>query len=221
MNSLGKSRVIETRLAGSADSRDFFRYARSRIGGKPGVSVIKTSDGQVHTSPTDQVDLFAEYFSSMFLPDAGDPVPPCAGPIGSPALSDIVVEKVTVYEALRALGSKFTVTPDGLPPFFFSRAALGLARPLQIIFNMSLGTGVVPKTWKEAYVTPIFKGKGSRFDVGNYRPISITVVPSKVLERILVDGILKHSEYYSLLDNSVFVLNVPLKSSSLLRSMNG
>ena len=44
-----------------------------------------------------------------------------------------------------------------------------------MIFNKSLKEGVVPKSWKEAEVVPIFK-KGKRDDPGNYRPVSLTSV---------------------------------------------
>ena len=37
--------------------------------------------------------------------------------------------------------------------------------------------------WKQANVTPIFK-KGQKDDPGSYRPISLTLVSGKVMERI-------------------------------------
>ena len=46
------------------------------------------------------------------------------------------------------------VTPDGLPPLFFSRAAVGLTKPLQLVFNLSLRAGKVLTAWKRAYVKP-------------------------------------------------------------------
>ena len=44
-----------------------------------------------------------------------------------------------------------------------------------MIFNKSLKEGVVPNSWKEAEVVPIFK-KGKRDDPGNYRPVSLTSI---------------------------------------------
>ncbi|XP_053141296.1 tripartite motif-containing protein 66 isoform X2 [Hemicordylus capensis] len=58
--------------------------------------------------------------------------------------------------------------------------------------------GSVLEDWKVANVTPIFK-KGSRGDPGNYRPVSLTSVPDKLMENILKDKIVKHIEEQDLL----------------------
>ena len=44
--------------------------------------------------------------------------------------------------------------------------------------------GVVPEDWRIANVTPIFK-KGSRTNPSNYRPVSLTSVPGKVMESLV------------------------------------
>jgi hypothetical protein len=49
----------------------------------------------------------------------------------------------------------------------------------------------VPADWKHAIITPIYK-KGKRSDPGNYRPVSLTSVPCKVLESIIKDSIMEH-----------------------------
>ena len=54
----------------------------------------------------------------------------------------------------------------------------------------------MPHTWKRAKVIPTFN-KGSKSDIGNYRPISLFSIPSKILEHqvcdILDDHLRKHS----------------------------
>ena len=64
-------------------------------------------------------------------------------------------------------------------------------KPLKLIFDKSLSTGEVPKEWKEANVTPIFK-KGSRLGRENYRPVSLTSTICKILESIVRDHIMKY-----------------------------
>ena len=63
--------------------------------------------------------------------------------------------------------------------------------PLTILFQSTLTEGCVPQEWKQANVTPIYK-KGSRSDVGNYRPISLTSVCCKVMERLVRHALLDH-----------------------------
>ena len=55
-----------------------------------------------------------------------------------------------------------------------------IAEPLSIIYQRSLLTGEVPEDWRLANVTPIYK-KGRKEDPGNYRPVSLTSVPGKIL----------------------------------------
>ncbi|KAK4815945.1 hypothetical protein QYF61_010439 [Mycteria americana] len=53
--------------------------------------------------------------------------------------------------------------------------------------------GNVPSDMTKGNTTPIFK-KGSKKDSGNYQPVSITSLPSKIVEQILLEDISKHME---------------------------
>jgi len=51
----------------------------------------------------------------------------------------------------------------------------------------------VPEDWRKASVAPVFK-KGKKEDPGNYRPISLTSIPGKVMEQLILDVISKQVE---------------------------
>ena len=62
-----------------------------------------------------------------------------------------------------------------------------------MIFNKSLKEGVVPNSWKEAEVVPIFK-KGKRDDPGKYRPVRLASVCGTLMEKIVRKEIVDHLE---------------------------
>ena len=77
-----------------------------------------------------------------------------------------------------------------------------ISKHLVHLFNVSLRTASVPKYWKMACVTPIYKGKGSKSDPSNYRPISITTTISKLFESIVKNQL---SDYFA--NNNLFSPN--------------
>ena len=81
--------------------------------------------------------------------------------------------------------------PDKIPNVILKNCADTLAPALRDIFQRSLDTAVLPSDWRTANVSAVFK-KGDKHQPENYRPISLTYVPCKILEHnILTD--LNHS----------------------------
>lgn len=74
---------------------------------------------------------------------------------------------------------------DGLPAWFLRVSAPVIAAPLAVLFNQSISSGVVPRQWKTAVITPVPKNSAP-VTPGDYRPISITSVLSRLVERRIV-----------------------------------
>ena len=99
-------------------------------------------------------------------------------------LTNFVLSENIIIEAIHELSTSSAAGPDGIPSSLLVNCATELAPLLLIVFTHSLSSGVVPPSFKLAAITPVFKS-GDRTTPSNYRPISLTSVFSKVLERII------------------------------------
>ena len=66
-----------------------------------------------------------------------------------------------------------------------------LAKPLSIIYKQSWVTGEVSDEWRITSATSIYN-KGQKEDPGNYRPVSLTSVLGKILERLTLSALTGH-----------------------------
>lgn len=71
------------------------------------------------------------------------------------------------------------------------------------IINLSMETGTFPEALKQAKVIPLYKG-GARSDAGNWRPISILPLLSKILEKVIHRRLYDHLTKHSLLSDTQF-----------------
>ena len=81
--------------------------------------------------------------------------------------------------------------PDKLPGILLQSLAKEITPVVYFIFTQSLCTGVLPTEWTQANVAPIFK-KGSKLQVVNYRPVSLTCITCKLFEHIILAHLEDH-----------------------------
>ena len=92
------------------------------------------------------------------------------------------VSRGFILKQLRSLDPNKAVGLDGISSRFLRDGADVISQPVCHLVNMSILTETVPSGFKNAKVIPLFK-KGSKLEPGNYRPVSILNVLSKVLEK--------------------------------------
>ncbi|CAM4638570.1 unnamed protein product, partial [Lepidochelys kempii] len=104
---------------------------------------------------------------------------------------DIIISEAE--SKLEQLNGTKSGGPDNFHPRILKELAHEIASPLARIFNESVNSGVVLYDWRIANIVSIFK-KGKKSDLGNYRPVSLTFVACKVLEKILKEKVVKDIE---------------------------
>ena len=106
--------------------------------------------------------------------------------------SDTNVDQyVTEYQIFRILDKlRPTATgTDGLPAWFLRLGAPVFCQPLTRVFNLSIATFSVPMQWKQAIIRPVAKVNPPK-SAADYRPISVTPILTRMMERTVVQRFL-------------------------------
>jgi ribonuclease HI len=102
-------------------------------------------------------------------------------------ISDELEKDFTTEEfeaALARLRGHSAPGPDTVHPLFLKEGSDSMHRSVLALCNLSWRAGKLPRLWKCANVRPINKGTRDKSPSG-YRPISLTSVVAKLLERML------------------------------------
>ena len=186
------NRSYEKKLAGNIkyDSKSFYAYVRSKQKVQNKVGPLEDSAGNIVSDGLLMAENLNQFFSSVFtLEEVGSlPIPETKfkKTEADDYLGMLVVTPEMVANKIKAMKDNKSPGVDGIPPKLLLETVEQISIPLAKVFNLSLNEGVVPFEWKEANIIPLFK-KGSRNKVENYRPVSLTSVICKLLEKLIKD----------------------------------
>ena len=189
-------RQNETTILNRATSSPklLFRHIRSLRKVKPSPLALTTSSGNLTSSPLEAANILASSFQLPPQPDAA-PRAVClpADPIVLPSdyLTTVAFDIADVQRLLSTCDPGSSPGPDGIHPRILKECASALSLPYSILFSSSFSTGTVPKPWKQAIIHPIYKG-GARHNPMNYRPISLTSIPCKLMEKLINRSLRSH-----------------------------
>jgi len=144
---------------------------------------------------TEKAELPNAAFASVFTVNAG-PQKSQAPDVREEACKKDdfpLVKEDCVRDHLSNLDTHKSMGLNGMHPGVLRELADVIAEPLSISFERSWRTGEVPEDWRKASVTPVFK-KGKKEDPGNYRLVSLTSIPGKVMEQLILEAIIKQVE---------------------------
>ena len=142
---------------------------------------------------TKTCDVINTEFEKVFTKCDGSSL---ASTCTTPPMNSLMCIDLTMEDVKKALSSLKTPSapgPDGVNPLMLKECAEAVCQPFHKLFTDSLTSGRMPRDWKRANITPIYK-KGCKTDPSNYRPISLTSVVSKVLEKLIREKIVSHLE---------------------------
>lgn len=108
-----------------------------------------------------------------------------------------------VTKIIEKMKPKTSSGQDGISSALLKDVHLITVKVLTLIINQSLSTGICPDRLKIAKVVPIFK-KDNPHITGNYRPISLLPVISKVFEKVVFDQLYKYLDKNNLLYKSQY-----------------
>ena len=113
-------------------------------------------------------------------------------------MSDIQVTEEEVLKLFLKLNPVKACGPDSIPARILKELAHTIEPYLVSIFQRSFDTGKLPKDWRIANVTAIFK-KGEMYKPSNYRPVSLTSICCKIQEHIITSSVIKHEDENNIL----------------------
>ena len=194
-DNLNRKRILK---GFKGNPKKFYGYTRNMQSVKDTVIALKKGNGELTKTDQETADLLSAYFKEVYTVEDITNIPMATATAITWEDTNLEFSTDTVMKKLQQLKTDKSPGPDGIHPLLLRECATVLAKPLSLIFRQSYNTGILPDEWKTAHIVPIFK-KGIRTDPANYRPVSLTSVPCKVMETIIKENLVKFWE-----DNDIF-----------------
>ena len=167
------------------------------------IDEIKVNDTS-YTNNNDISNKFNDYFTSIANEIANEINPSPLNPCDFIPETDSIfrLREINIHvliKLVKKMDNKKSSDMFGLSNCLLKQIINSIAVPLVHIINQSIKTGQIPSQLKIAKVLPIFKysnnSKMDKCNPGNYRPISLLPIFSKLLEKIVSEQLTRYLEF--------------------------
>jgi len=184
-----------------------WKYIKSKLKTKEIISELHTDpfDDKSKMAKTDKekTEVLSAFFSSVFTVEPTDNIPILEKIIIKHAFTELIITEADVLKQLNDLNEDKSPGPDGINPKLIKNISNEIYKPIAHIFQQSLKTMNLPTDWKEAQISAIYK-KGKKHLASNYRPVSLTSIICKCMEKIIRDHLIKYLDKNNLISEKQY-----------------
>ena len=179
----------------------FWSMIRSHVAVRASIPSIMKPDGSSTKDDMEAADTFNAYYSSVFIKEDLTSLPKVKNKSAC-SLSSVAFSEEDVRKALKSLPENSSPGPDNISYPLLKNGGENMIYACARLFELLFTSHAIPREWKMSVVIPVYKGKGSKNNPQNYRPISLTSVFCKVMERIIKKTLVNYIRSNGLLRSS-------------------
>ena len=178
-----------SRLSEEGNDKLLWNHVKTQRTDAVTCSFLRDANGTITDEAAVKAGIFNSQFSSVFSRPEDTEVSLLGS--SSSVAPDINITVNGIEKLMSGLNPHKAAGPDEIPPKVLKELAVELAPVFSILYQASLLQGEVPQDWRTAHVTPVYK-KNDPLVAANYRPVSLTSIPCKLLEHVLHSHIMNH-----------------------------
>ena len=188
-------------LAAKADPKKYYAYVQSNRHLRESVGALVVEGLGTVSTNKGKAEALANAFRLVHRRDGGQQPSLVGLSHNDDLMPPLNITPVDVEQVISTLKSHKSAGPDGIHADILRPLADLLSGPVCQLYNRSLLDAELPSDWRSAWVVGIHKG-GSKTSASNYRPVSLTCVLCKCLEKLIRVHVTKYLAQQNLLSSA-------------------
>lgn len=200
---------MEKRLQRIKPGPNMFKEINSIIGKRQPIPTLRDNQ-EILVTPEEKANGLADLFETNFRPKPPTHIPDFLSEVNSSVenLINSEIQPITIFassntsvhpdntEIFSSLDDVISIIRkktnnkkssgiDGISNFVIRKLPSAAVSILTTIINNSVNNSYFPDIWKKSKITPVPK-KGNKYEIQNYRPISLLPCLSKIFEKVIL-----------------------------------